>query len=93
MKKVILLSNYRLQVALITVRVLGRSPETMAEVRDALNQRRNMRRQARFAGWCIEREYALRQRFDCMVARCHLQTLAGEQAAFRQFCLAEYQRN
>ncbi len=36
-------SNYRVQVAILTVRILGRSPASMGEVRDALNSRRRMR--------------------------------------------------
>jgi len=39
----IVASNYRAQVAILAVRLLGRNLATMAEVRDALNSRRRMR--------------------------------------------------
>ena len=49
MKTLIVTSNHRLRLALLIVRVMGRNPATLAEVRDALNQRRAMRQQCRFA--------------------------------------------
>jgi hypothetical protein len=95
MRQLILSSNHRLRLALLIVRVMGRNPATLAEVRDALNQRRAMRQQCRFALWLISHERELRHRFDHWLGRHQfaLATHGSEQAAFRQFCLSEYQLN
>lgn len=37
------LSNLRLWLAIAAARIMGRNPEAMAEVRDAMNQRRRIR--------------------------------------------------
>lgn len=47
---VIEVSNARLRRAIVAVRIMGRNPETMGEVYDALNSRRNYRQQY-LAAW------------------------------------------
>lgn len=39
----IFLSNWRAKVAILACRMIGRNPCTMGEIRDALNQRHDMR--------------------------------------------------
>jgi hypothetical protein len=52
-------SNHRLRVAIAVVKLLGRRPELMAEVRDALNARRR----ARTARLTPAEEYAYLRRY------------------------------
>jgi len=95
MKQLLANSNQRARVAIITLRMCGRSPEMLAELRDALNQRRSMREQARFSLWYLKREANMRERFNVFVARHQFRfgLSKGLEREWNDFVTGEYIRD
>lgn len=88
-------SNRRLKLAIARVRVFGRCPVTLDEVRTALAQRRFLRQQMRFAAWLESHSHQLRHRFDRFMGRqaWRIITQAGERSAFGQFVRNQFTNN
>ena len=95
MKRLIYSSNLRAQIAIVGVRIQGRNPETMAELRDAMRQRSNMRASAHYALWQQSHEAELKSRFNWFVLRnpFRLSAWKGLQAEFADYCQAEFQQS
>lgn len=86
-------SNYRARVAILVCR-LCRDGATMAELRDALNQRRNMRESARFSLWFMANEERLRDTFTRRWVRRELDHRTGDmEKDFSTFIHKEYANN
>lgn len=83
-------SNARARVAVIVAR-LCRDGATMAELRDALNQRRAMRDSAKYSLWFMRNEERLRETFNLRWARRELETFTGDLTRdFNDFVSRQY---
>lgn len=76
MRHLIQSSNERVKVALLVVRV-HRDGGTMAELRDALAQRRAMRDKAKFSLWFMANEERLLETFNRRLVRRELDHYTG----------------
>lgn len=91
MKTLILKSNWRARVAIQLVRIMGRLPETMAELRDGLNERRAMRSRAKFSLWFNSNESQLRNRWALFCARHPFRCQSGTaESQWNDFVTGEY---
>lgn len=91
MKRLIRLSNYRAQVAIIAIRIAGRSAETMAELSDALLERMKMRCRAHFSIWFIANESRLVREFETNCVRNPFRCRhSDDKAEFDAFVVNDY---
>ena len=93
MKTLIINSNWRARVALQVLKICGRSPELMAELRDALRQRLNIRECAHYSLWYAQNLSVLKMRFAWFCARHPFRCVQGsDETEFEKYCIAEYER-
>lgn len=86
-------SNQRARVAVIVAK-LCRDGGSMAELRDALNQRRNMRESAHFSLWFMRNEERLRDTFNRRLCRRELDHVTGDiEKDFSTFIRSQYANN
>lgn len=95
MKTMILHSNWRLQVAIMLVRIRGRDGGTMAEVRDAIAERQRIRQQYHFARWFMSHYQELCYRFDMAVARglLNVERYKSRADAIEHYAANEFAKN
>lgn len=91
MKDLLYTSNFRARVAITAIRVAGRTPELMAELRDGLFQRLYMRESAKFELWYLANETRLKREWETFVARHPFRCSSGsEQRDFDNFVSQQY---